>query len=285
MKEVRKVTKKRRYLGGMLATAAMTLAAVLLVAGCSSFDEAVASAIGKSVAPSAQPAQQTQPAPAPTPQKQQAPAPAAPAQVYQYQFNAFYAGMWSMGWFGYKDANYKPGQGTVWTFTSTGGGSSKPVTFERALLKITPNASQWWRFKLDTGEDTLIYEFLVGSDARVQKVRYKDPDTGAIGEFVPSQTDQQTKTGPGASGGPKSRADFAKYKVDKQRVQVKAGTYNADHYKYTDETDNGTGETWVNETVPGYMVKTVYTSKKNNQTSTGELIQIESGVTTILSSY
>jgi hypothetical protein len=278
------VTKKFRYLGGMLATAAMTLAAVLLVTGCSSFDTAVASAIGKSVAPSAQPAQQTQPAPAPTPQKQQAPAPAATAQVYQYQFNAFYAGMWNMGWFGYKDANYKTGQGTVWTFTSTGGGSSKPVTFERAFLKVNPDTSQWWRFKLDSGEDTIIFEFLVGADARVHKVRYKDPDSGAIGEFVPSQTDQQPKAGPGASG-PKSRADLAKYKVDKQRVQVKAGSFNVDHYKYTDEAENGTGESWVNETVPGYMVKTVYTSKKNNQTSTGELIQIESGVTTILSSY
>jgi hypothetical protein len=33
------------------------------------------------------------------------------------------------------------------------------------------------------------------------------------------------------------------------------------------------------------MVKSVYTAKKDNQTSTMELIQIESGVTTMLSSF
>ena len=41
----------------------------------------------------------------------------------------------------------------------------------------------------------------------------------------------------------------------------------------------------MSTTVPGGMVKSIYTSKKNNQTSSGELIQIESGVTTALGSY
>ena len=74
--------------------------------------------------------------------------------AYQYQFGAFYSGFWSMGWFGYKDGNYKPGQGTIWKFTSTGKSSSEPVTFERALLKVNADSSQWWRFKMDTGKES-----------------------------------------------------------------------------------------------------------------------------------
>ncbi len=78
---------------------------------------------------------------------------------------------------------------------------------------------------------------------------------------------------------------MAKYYTGKQDVQVEAGSFTADHYLYTDESGNGTAESWVNEKVPGYMVKSIYTNKKNNQTATGELTQIERGVTTTLNSY
>jgi hypothetical protein len=263
---------------------AILAAGVLLLAGCFSLD--VGNAIGQQIAPkpapatqpSAQPAPQNEPAPAPAPQQKGA----GSAIAYQYQFSAFYSGFWSMGWFGYKDINYKPGQGTIWTFTDSKK-ASQTMTLERALLKVNPDSTQWWRFKFDSGKDSILYEFLVGADTVVKKVRYKDPDTGAVQEFVPSQDQQQPAAGP--SNAPKSREEMAKYKVDKQNVKVKAGSFDTDHYLYTDEKENGTGESWVSQTVPGYMVKTVYTSKKRNQTMTGELVQIESGVTTILGSF
>jgi hypothetical protein len=279
--EVQKVMMNRRSSGVALITLAVTIAAVLLLSGCSSLGGALSSALGKSMAPSTPPHEQTSAAPAPEPAQTSA----TPTMAYQYQFNAFYGGMWNMGWFGYRDANYKAGQGTVWKFTNAGKGSSEPVTFERALLKVNADTSQWWRFKLDTGKETITYEFLVGPDSVVKKVRYKDPDSGTVGEFVPGKSDQQPQAGADTSSMPKSRADLAKYKVDKQKVQVKAGSFATDHYLFTDEKSGGAAESWVNETVPGYMVKSVYTSKKNNQTSTGELIQIESGVTTALGSY
>jgi len=263
----------------------VTTVAALLLAGCGSLGGALSSAIGKSMAPSTPPPEQTSATPAPAPEPNKAKPRSSSAMAYQYQFNAFYGGMWNMGWFGYKDANYKVGQGTVWSFTSTGKGSSEPTTFERALLKVTDDSSQWWRFKLDTGKDTIIYEFLVGSDSVVKKVRYKDPDSGTVGEFVPGNTDQQPQGGPDSSSMPKSRADLAKYRVDKQKVQVKAGSFATDRYLFTDEKGSGTSESWVSETVPGYMVKSVYTSKKNSRNSTIELIQIESGVATTLGSY
>jgi len=185
-----------------------------------------------------------------------------------------------MGWFGYKEGTYKPGQGTVWKFT--GRKSSEDTTFERALLKANANGSQWWRFRIDSGKNTILYEFLVAPDSTVTKVRYKDPDSGTVGEFVPSQDRQQPSMAP---SGPRSREELAKYKVDRQTVKVQAGSFATDHYLYTAETDKGTAEMWLSATVPGGMVKSIYMAKKDNQSSTMELIQIESGVTTILSSF
>jgi hypothetical protein len=156
------------------------------------------------------------------------------------------------------------------------------MTFERALLKTNTDASQWWRFKVDSGKDTILYEFLVGADTVVKKVRYKDPDSGTVGEFVPSK-DRQPAAGP--SNAPRSKEELAKYKVDKQTVKVQAGSFATDHYLYKDQAEAGTAEYWVSATVPGGMVKSVYNSKKDNGTSTIELIQIESGVTTTLSSF
>jgi hypothetical protein len=269
----RRHDKVRRRIAISLALPA---AAVLVLAGCMSFD--VGSAFSKQIAPKPEPQQQ------PAPQNNQGqPAPqsqgAGAGMAYQYQFNAFYSGFWSMGWFGYKDANYKAGQGTIWKFTNSK--DKKTVTFERALLKVNPDGTQWWRFKLDTGKETILYEFLVGTDGTALKVRYKDPDSGAVQEFVPAKGQQSQ---PSTAHVP-TREELAKYKVDIQTVKVQAGTFTADHYLYTDEQANGTAETWVSTTVPGYMVKSIYTEKKDNQTSSGELIQVESGVSTALGSY
>jgi len=271
------VTSKRGFFAA--AGIALLAAGVLLLAGCMSLD--IAGAVGKSVAPKPAPEQQNEPAPAQdTQQQQKQSGGGGAAMAYQYQFGAFYSGFWSMGWFGYKEGTYKPGQGTVWKFT--GRKSSEDTTFERALLKANANGSQWWRFRIDSGKNTILYEFLVAPDSTVTKVRYKDPDSGTVGEFVPSQDRQQPSMAP---SGPRSREELAKYKVDRQTVKVQAGSFATDHYLYTAETDKGTAEMWLSATVPGGMVKSIYMAKKDNQSSTMELIQIESGVTTILSSF
>ena len=155
------------------------------------------------------------------------------------------------------------------------------LTFERALLKANADSSQWWRFKLDTSERSTLYEFLVSADAKVQKVRYKDPDTGTVEEFVPSSTGPSD--GPAIT--PKSQAEMGKHRVDKKMVKVQAGSFMADHYLYPDKQGNGNTESWVAQSVPGSILKSVYTRSKNKDTSTVELIQIETGVTTVLGSY
>jgi hypothetical protein len=260
------------------AGAALLAAGVLLLAGCFSFD--VGSAISRQIAPKPEPPAQSAPQNDQAAAQQPKPRGGGSAAVYQYQFSALYGGFWNMGWFGYNDVNYTPGQGTRWVFTDSRK-AKETMTLERALLKVNADSSQWWRFTYESGEDSILYEFLVAPDSTVKKVRFKDPDTGTVEEFVPSQDQQQPAAGPA----PKSREEIAKYKVDKQKVTVKAGTFDTDHYRYTDETQKGTAENWISSAVPGYMVKTVYTSEGNKQTVTGELVQIETGITTVLGSF
>jgi hypothetical protein len=256
---------------------------VLLLAGCSTMNGAIEAALSKKAKPSAQPEAQASSAPAPSADAQpQSKGEGNAAPAYRYQFDAFYGGMWSMGWLGYGDANYMPGQGTLWSFSGAGVKSQDSATLERALLKVNADKSQWWRFKLDSGKTSLLYEFLVGSDGEVRKVRYRDPDTKAVDEFIPDRNRQQPARA--SESQPKTRADMAGYLVGKEEVRVKGGSFLADHYLYVDGQGKGKSEFWLSDKVPGSMLKTVYAAK-DDKTSTGELLQIESGVTTALASY
>jgi hypothetical protein len=204
------------------------------------------------------------------------------AATYQYQFNAFYGAMWNLGWFGYKDGNYQPGQGTIWEITSSSKGSKAPTTFERAYLKLNNDKSQWWRLRIKGSKEKeeIVYEILFGSDTVAQKVRYKDQGSGQIGEFVPDQSGSQ----PGALSQP-TRDQMAKSLVGTETVQVRAGSFTADHYAYTDPKSGYKADSWISKKVPGSMVKFVGTNPQNNATSNGELVRIETGVSTVLESF
>jgi len=262
----------------VLILSVLAASAALALSGCSTIGSAMSTALGKQAASSSTSPQSSDTSSGSGSTTNQAPSPAA-AEAYQYQFNAFYGGFWSFGWFGYKDPNYKAGQGTVWKITSTGAKSNEPITFERALLKVNADGSQWWRFQMTADNHTILYEFLVGSDGIAKKVRYKDPESGQIGEFIPSQTAVQP-TAPQVT-----RAQIASSFVGTENVTVPAGTFATDHYRYTDPKNGYTSDIWTSKQVPGYMVKFMTANPKDNRAANGELVQIESGVTTVLSSY
>ena len=250
------------------------------LSGCFSLSSAISGAMANQTA--ANPGSSTaQPADSTSTAQAQQPSPAS-GMAYQYQFNAFYGAMWSFGWFGYKDGNYQPGQGTIWEITSSSRGSKGPTTFERAFLKLNTDKTQWWRLKIKGSKekDEIVYEMLVGADTVVQKVRYKDPGSGQIGEFVPDQSSSQ----PGAASQP-TRDQMANSLVGTETVQVRAGSFTADHYSYTDPKSGYKGDSWISKTVPGSMVKFVGANPKNNATTSGELVQIETGVVTVLASF
>ena len=170
----------------MLAVTMLVVAFALT--GCFSLSSAISGAMANQATAGSTP-NATQPADPPA-ASQARRHPRRMGAAYQYQFNAFYGAMWTLGWFGYKDANYQPGQGTIWEITSSSKGSKGPTTFERAFLKLNKDKSQWWRLRIKGSKEKeeIVYELLVGADTLVQKVRYKDPDSGQVGEFVPDQS-------------------------------------------------------------------------------------------------
>ena len=270
----------RRGRRGRVLLAALGVAAALsLVAGCSTIRGAfLDAAFGQKSA-------DTEPAPAAEAPKA-AKAPSGPsasaAMAAKYQFTAVYSAAWAMGWYGGQGGGYKPGQGTVWEFSGSKGSSDGPITVERALLKENPDTTQWWRIRWTAEEDTFLYEFLVGADGTAQKVRYRDPESGAIGEFVPDKRSPQASAGPGT---PMSREEAGKYVKGRGSIKVRAGTFTADHIVYTEKGSNYQTEAWASDKVPGGLVKTIALNLKTKETSTAELVGILSGLTTELSSY
>jgi hypothetical protein len=261
----------------VLMLAVTVLVVAFALTGCFSLSSAISGAMANQ-ATAGSTSNATQPADPPAASQAPQASPSMGA-AYQYQFNAFYGAMWTLGWFGYKDANYQPGQGTIWEISSSSKGSKGPTTFERAFLKLNKDKSQWWRLRIKGSKEKeeIVYELLVGADTLVQKVRYKDPDSGQVGEFVP---DQSTP----ASSQP-TREQMANSLIGTETVTVRAGSFTADHYAYTDPKSGYKGESWISKKVPGYMVKFVGTNPKNNATSNGELVQIETGMSTVLASF
>jgi hypothetical protein len=191
-----------------------------------------------------------------------------------------------------KGANYKPGQGTIWETTSASGGSTSTATVERALLKDNSDGTQWWRLEVTSSDSPLLYEYLVEKDGTIDKVRYKDPNTGKIEEFVPDKSKEQQQPEPaaqaqqsGSSSNSSGNGDEVTVKKDKQTISVKAGTFQTDHTTYIDKTKDYRQEIWTSEKVPGALVKYVNTDSSSGDTSTGQLAKIESGMTTVLGSY
>ena len=127
------------------------------------------------MAPKPAPAQAAEPAPAPAQdtqqqQSQQQSSGGGAAMAYQYQFGAFYSGFWSMGWFGYKDGNYKPGPGN-------------DLEVHRHRQELVPagdvraGAPEGQRRRLavvalqdgHAARKPIMYEFLVGPDTTVDE--------------------------------------------------------------------------------------------------------------------
>lgn len=261
----------------------LSLVFVLTLSGCYSLGSAFSFAMSGQTAgsdPTQQSSQRQRPQqqPANDSSSGRNAAPAENTQAYSMQFNAFYSGFWNFGWFGYGDPNYKPGQGTVWEIT--GGGSGKPVTFERALLRMNTDGTQWWRLEMTSDNDTFTYEFLVDGRGTVQKVRFKDSQSGTVGEFVPSGQTQSRTQAPELT-----RDEIANSLVGRENVVVPAGRFTADHYVYNDANNKYKFNIWIDQSVPGYMVKFAGTDAGGRGASNGRLMKVESGVTTELGSY
>ena len=130
------------------------------------------------------------------------------------------------------------------------------------------------------------------SDGTIDKVRYRDPGTGKVREFIPEKSKEKQQPQPaqpaerGASSSNGSgNGDKVTVTKDKQTVTVKAGTFRTEHTTYVDSTASYREEIWTSEKVPGALVKYINTDTQSGDTSQGQLAKIESGIGTVLASF
>lgn len=261
------------------------IAVAVLVTGCSTFNRALSMVARESASSSentaaAQPSAEQPPS---TAQSSSASGSSAGSgYAYQMQFHAVYALAVPFGGFNTGEGGYKPGDGTVWEFTG-GSGNRGASTVEHAYLKLNSDGSQWWRVELTSKKDTLLYEFLVAADGTITKVRYKDPESGKVGEFVPNQAqERQPAAGPFQ---PPTAAEQGTVTKNQERVTVKAGTFTAEHTSYTDSQNAYSSELWTSDEVPGRLVKYLTKNLQSGDVAEGDLVKIEHGVSTSLESY
>lgn len=284
----------RRGIFVLIATAGVL--AVLSLSGCTTFNRVLSQTIGgSSSGSSGSGSSQTAAQPGSASGSQQpattsgaGSAGAAPSAAMQAQFYAVYSMAAPFGGYRFGETGYQPGQGTVWQFTDEGGGNESS-TVEHALLRINADGTQWWRVELTSSDETLLYEFLVGSDKLVQKVRYKDPDSGKVIEFVPDRSQGGPAAMPPAAGGFMEPGAMSgaqgKITKDRQTITVKAGTFDTEHVVFTDDQGSFRSESWSSDGVPGVLVKLEMTNLHSGKQARAELVKIESGVTTELQSY
>ena len=124
---------------------------------------------------------------------------------------------------------------------------------------------------------------VVAADGTITKVRYKDPESGKVGEFVPNQAqERQPAAGPFQ---PPTAAEQGSVTKNQERVTVKAGTFTAEHTSYTDSQNAYSSELWTSDEVPGRLVKYLTKNLQSGDVAEGDLVKIEHGVSTSLESY
>jgi hypothetical protein len=212
----------------------------------------------------------------------------------------FFAGGYGSG---YDD--FDEGEGVTWDVTFRDEDGSEIVRIERALLRRNNDGTAWWllRYAAEDEEDFLS-EAMIGDEYDLLKFRYLDPETNTLREWVPAEeeeadtvaeeADDETEEEPVDVGFYQGAYD--EYMVGSERITVPAGTYQADHILIEDTytEDNGDGTTtsysvtyewWINEEVPGDLVKYSWNNTTDSLSISGELVSTRKGYTTELDSF
>ena len=258
---------------------------LVLFSGCAVFDGAVEEIVSGWATESsdAQPehsGQEAEGSSHPEDEKTAAQEPAMRAMVVQMgamQFFGVYAMAVAFGGYGFQE-NYQEGHGTTWQITS---GGEDAIPIERALLKQYSDGRQWWQLIYSSGDDELIYEFLTGPDHSLIKLRFRDPDSSDILEYIPdeAETGGETKS----SYQELTDQDYSGFIVGKEKIRVKAGTYAADHIVIDNQGQRW--EWWASDKVPNGVVKYSGTNKTEGTLIEGELINLRGGYKSKLGSF
>ena len=167
---------------------------------------------------------------------------------------------------------YDQGEWTKWRIVQTGQ-EGPPPEFERAFLRREADGSEWWRVRYvvmgDDGNgnmvpDTILLEGKFSPDrSQLVRLRGKMPGDAQANE-MPVEENTYGYVEPTAL----TDESLAGATVGTETVSVPAGSFSARHIRYGN-LGGGTLEWWLNDGVPGEMVKYTTTSAQET-TSDGE---------------
>jgi hypothetical protein len=188
--------------------------------------------------------------------------------AFNYAFSA--GGLWA------GQQAYKPGEYTKFEWTMEG---DDPIIIERAYLKELDDGKQWWRVSWEDSEGLWIWEALIDPQtSQMLRMRARDTD-GNEGE-VP--VTGQTVYMPAAE---LTKESVQGATVGKEKVDVPAGTFQADHVVFMAATGEGQVEFWLAPQIPGGVVKYMISRKGEGTVWNSDLIEFGKKATTILNSF
>jgi len=188
--------------------------------------------------------------------------------AFSYAFSA--GGMWA------GQTGYKPGEFTKFQWTMKG---ETPIVIERACLRELDDGNQWWRVSWKDSEGLWIWESLIDiQNSQMLRMRARDPD-GNEGEvpvsgeavYIPA-TELTRESVQGAI-------------ADKGKVDVPAGSFQADHVVYMAGSDGAQIEFWLVPQIPGGVVKYLISQKGEGVLWNSELLDYGRKAETVLNSY
>lgn len=173
--------------------------------------------------------------------------------------------------------DYSPGEWTRYEIKRSG--ESQSVTVERALLRSKKNGKKWWRISWTTRGKTWTYEFLIHSRRnKLLRLRGKDPKgnvkeipvrEGTVYQAPREMTEESIR---GAISG---RANLG----------TPAGEFSAKRLEYGAPGQGGRVSWWLNDSVPGGVVKYQAENQSEAVVWTSTLTDYGQGATTELDSF
>ncbi|MEA3507054.1 MAG: hypothetical protein U9R36_06170 [Elusimicrobiota bacterium] len=195
------------------------------------------------------------------------------SQMSQVMFSYMFApgGIWP--W----QKEFKEGEWSSWVVKS--GSSDEEFNSEIAYLADDGEGRRWWRLTYRDGEEELVYEALIRQeDFSIRRMRAK------INDDEPSEV-PVTEGGYGPYGPPRriTPESLEAAVQETMTLRVPAGKVTAERAEYGGAA-GGTVELWLNDRVPGGVVKYRFTSD-DGEGVTGNLKDYGTGAKTILGSY
>lgn len=173
-----------------------------------------------------------------------------------YLFNvAFYANGYAV-----TDQAYAPGEWTRWQMVEEG--EQTNAVLKRAFLERTEDGNEWWHVTYENTEtdEAIVLEALF-SPEREEMLRLRGKFPGEEPEEMPVEENTYGYSEPTQL----TEESVEGATVGTESITVPAGTFEARHVRYG--AAGGTFEWWINDSVPGDLVK--YLRQVDDDTETG----------------